>query len=106
MYDFINEFKELDNICFTDEYEALSIIYDSLCSVYDDLDYDFISDYVRFQVMEMDGDDFINSYDLDLEEDAEEEEKHQAIEKHLNDYTYYIGFYERDGFVYYLFDEF
>ena len=108
MYDFIEEFKELNNVCFADNHDALGIIYDSLCSAYDDLDYDFICDYVRFQVNEMDTDYFIEQYGhlLDLEDDADDDEKHEEIERVLNHYTYYIGFYEHDGQTHYLFDEF
>lgn len=108
MYDFIEEFKELSNVCFTDNHVALGIIYDSLCEAYDDLEHDFISDYVRFQVMEMEQDDFINSYDnlLNIDDDSDEDEKHEEIERVLNYYTYYLGSYEYNGKIYYLFDEF
>lgn len=106
--DFVDEFSGLDNTNFADEHDALSIIYDSLASVYDELDENFISDYIRFQVQEMDIEQFIENYShlLDLDEDANNDDKHEEIERVLNDNTYYIGCYEYNDTIYYLFDEF
>src|SRR5690554_5204971 len=105
-YDFINEFERLDNTSFENEREALGIIFDFLCSLGDDMEYMEIKDYIRFQVVEMEQDAFINSYDnlLNLDDDADQDEKHQEIERVLNYYTNYLGNYEYNGQTYYLFD--
>lgn len=108
MYDFIEEYSGLDNTDFANEHQALGIIYDSLYSMYGEIEDGFITDYIRFKVQEMDANYFIDQYShiMDLEEDATDDEKHEAIENCLNDYTFYIGNYEHDGVMYYLFDEF
>lgn len=108
IYDFIEEYSGLNNTDFADEHQALAVIFDCLCSMYEDLEDGFITDYIRYQVQEMDANYFIDQYKhiMDLEEDATDEEKHEAIENCLNDYTFYIGNYEDDGIIYYLFDEF
>jgi hypothetical protein len=105
-YDFIEEFEGYAD--FADEHEALSIIYDSLCGSGEDMEEVQVRDYIRFQVQEMDTDYFIDQYGhlLNLDDDADEDTKHEAIEECLNYHTYYIGFYEYDNKKHYLFDEF
>ena len=110
LYDFIEEFEGLYNTSFADEHEALGLIFDSLCGLGEDMEETQITDYIRFQVVEMDMDCFIDQYGhllkLDEDECEDEDEKHEAIEECLNHYTYYIGSYEYNGKTYYLFDEF
>ena len=108
LYDFIDEFEMLENMSFENEREALGIIFDFLSGLGDDMDYMEIKDYIRFQVQEMDADYFIEQYGhlLKLDDDADDDEKHEEIERVLNYYTNYLGSYEYNGQTYYLFDEF
>lgn len=104
-YEFIDEFidvlEELD-------LEAMSLIYESLCEVMEGgADDTTIRDYIRFQLEVQAINELINNYDVIIDDDMTEDEKHEAVENYLNYNTYLLGSYINDnGVMVYVFDEF
>lgn len=100
VHDFRNEFKGLNNTYWVDEWQALSVLFDFLESMGDESHEETnISDWLRFQVMEMTEEEIEENYNVDFERFPE-------IEDFLDYNTIIYGTYESDGETYYLFSEF
>lgn len=107
-YDFKNEYEyELKGL----SNEGVEIIFNSLCEMFfEGGESSNISDYLRYQMQVSTGEEILNNYNVIPSEEAEkmtDEEKHEAIEEYLNDYTYLLGYYtDADGKTIYIYDEF
>lgn len=103
-YDFKEEFSYvLEDLPF----DAVELIFDSLCEVMAEGDYSVmhVRDYLRFQMQVMSLKEVIHDYGLDME-DLEGDALIDAVEEYLQYHTYLLGSFEDDGEMYFIFDEF
>lgn len=104
-YDFIDEFRgELEGL----PREAVVTIFDSLCESMFDGKHTVtdVSDYLRFHMRVSNLDDVIHDYGymMDLT-GLEGSALIEAVTECLHDYTYLLGTYQKDGDVFFIFDE-
>ena len=97
--DFIDKFRGLHNTAWTDEWQALSVLFDCLESIDESHEEMNVRDWLRFQVMEMTAEEIEENYAIDFEQFPE-------VEDFLEYHTAIYGTYEHDGITYYLFSEF